>query len=403
MFGGPPFFLRTCKSLVKHEHATCLGPGNPLQLEALLTEGGKSMVYPRLQIGELSVPVPIVQGGMGVGISLSGLAAAVANQGGIGVIAGAMVGIEEPDIGTDSTRANCRALQREIRRARTMSSGVLGVNIMAALSDFAELARTAIAEGIDIIFVGAGLPLDLPAFLTAGAKTKLAPIVSSARAAHLICKKWLKNFRRLPDAVVVEGPKAGGHLGFKPDQIDDPAFALERLVPEVVDALKQVTGDGAPAVPVIAAGGVYTGGDIHRMLGLGAAAVQMGTRFVATDECDADPAFKQAYVNATPEDIVVIESPVGLPGRAIRSPFIEAVKAGRKKPFHCPYHCIKSCKGQQSPYCIALALAGARRGKLTNGFAFAGANAHRVTQIVPVKALMDSLREEFALAAAQPA
>jgi nitronate monooxygenase len=279
---------------------------------------------------------------------------------------------------------------------------VLGVNIMAALTDFADLVRTAVKEAIDILFVGAGLPLDLPAFLHCESRTKLAPIVSSGRAAHLLCKKWLKGFQRLPDAFVVEGPKAGGHLGFKPDQIDDPDYGLERLVPEVVEALRPFASDGR-LVPVIAAGGVFSGADIHRMLGLGAAAVQMGTRFVATHECDADSAFKQAYVDSRPEDLVVIESPVGLPGRAIVSPFIEAVLAGRKKPFRCPYHCIKSCKGQQSPYCIAMALANARRGRLTNGFAFAGANAHRITEIISVKQLMQTLREEFARAAARPA
>lgn len=359
-----------------------------------------SMKMPELKIGHLTSRLPIIQGGMGVGISMSGLASAVANAGGIGVIAGAMAGITEKDVATNGLEANCRALAREIRKAREKTRGILGVNIMVALTHFAEMVKTALAEKIDIIFAGAGLPLDLPGFLKQGDRTRLVPIVSSGRAAALICKRWFQRYAYLPDAFVVEGPKAGGHLGFKADQIDDPAFCLENLVGEVVAQMKIVESEHGVRIPVIAAGGVYDGEDIRRFLEIGASGVQMGTRFVATHECDADQAFKQTYVDAKKEDLMVIKSPVGLPGRALRNQFLVDVAAGARRPFRCPYHCIKTCDPEKSPYCIGLALASAKRGKLKNGFAFAGANAYRVDKIVSVQELIGSLEAGFDLAGA---
>jgi nitronate monooxygenase len=358
------------------------------------------MQLPQLKIGDLVARLPIVQGGMGVGISLSGLASAVANEGGVGVIATPMIGIDEPDITTDPVSANRRALVKHIQRARELSQGVIGVNIMYALTNFADLVRTSVKEKVDIIFVGAGLPLDLPSHLPSAEelggsmRTKIAPIVSSGRAAKLICKKWLKRYNMLPDAFVVEGPKAGGHLGFKPEQLDDPEYRLEKIVPDTIAAVKEFeTVKGAP-IPVIAAGGVYSGSDICRFLEMGASGVQMGTRFVATQECDADPAFKQAFVNAGPGDMAVIKSPVGLPGRAVSNEFLRAVEAGKKHPAKCPFHCLSSCKQELSPYCIARALVNAKRGILKHGFAFAGSNAYLVDKIVTVKDLMGSLAEE---------
>jgi len=358
------------------------------------------MKMPELKIGHLISRLPIIQGGMGVGISMSGLASAVANAGGIGVIAGAMAGITEKDIATNGIEANCRALSREIRKAREKTRGIIGVNIMVALTHFAEMVKTAIADGVDIIFAGAGLPLDLPGFLKKGDQTRLVPIVSSGRAAALICKRWFQRYAYLPDAFVVEGPKAGGHLGFKADQLDDPAFCLENLVGEVVAQMKRVEAAHGVRIPVIAAGGVYDGDDIRRFLNMGASGVQMGTRFVATHECDADLAFKQSYVDAKKEDLMVIKSPVGLPGRALRNQFLVDAAAGTKHPFRCPYHCIKTCDPEKSPYCIGMALASARRGKLKNGFAFAGANAFRVDRIVSVSELMGSLEAGYELATA---
>ncbi|MEW6674324.1 MAG: nitronate monooxygenase [Thermodesulfobacteriota bacterium] len=355
------------------------------------------MNFPPLRLNGMVCRIPIIQGGMGVGISMAGLASAVANEGGVGVIATAMIGISEADAAANAAEANIRALKREIRKARTMTRGIIGVNIMVALTHFADLVRTAVEEAVDIIFSGAGLPLDLPAYLKKDAKTKLVPIVSSARAAILICKKWLAKYNYLPDAFVVEGPKAGGHLGFKEEQLDDPDFALEKLIKEVVAAVKPLAAERGATIPVIAAGGIYTGRDIRDILELGASGVQMGTRFAATVECDAAPGFKQALLSAKKEDLIIIKSPVGMPGRAVRNHFLDEVKKGMKKPFKCPYKCVKTCRQAESPYCIALALAAAKNGKLKNGFAFAGSNAYRVSEIVPVKTLIASLQEEFSL------
>lgn len=356
------------------------------------------MTFPELRIGDLISRIPVIQGGMGIGVSLSGLASAVAEQGGIGVIAAAMTGIGESDAKSDSTAANIRTLKTEIRKAREKTNGILGVNIMVALSNFSDLVRASIEEGVDVIFSGAGLPMDLPGYLSKGAKTKLVPIISSARAAAILCRKWLAKFGYLPDALVVEGPMAGGHLGFKPEELEDPRFALENLIREVTASVKKFETENNRKIPVIAAGGIFNGEDICRFLKLGAAGVQMGTRFVATHECDADQAFKQAYVDAKEEDLVVIKSPVGMPGRALRNHFLDEVSNGKKKPFKCPYRCIKTCDPDKSPYCISLALACAKKGKLKNGFAFAGKNAYRIKKILSVKELIDSLRSEYELA-----
>ena len=349
-----------------------------------------------LSIGGLMARVPIIQGGMGVGISLSGLAAATANAGGVGVIAAAGIGLLQPDGFTDFLGASMRALREEIRKARALSRrGILGVNIMVALSNFGEFVKTALDEGIDIIFSGAGLPLDLPHYRRGGDHTKLVPIVSSGRAARILAKRWVERYDYPPDAVVVEGPRAGGHLGFKPEQLGEPAYALEVLLAEVLSAIKPFEVKAQRSIPVIAGGGIYTGADIYTFLQLGAAGVQMATRFVTTHECDASASFKEAYIRATPEDLVIIKSPVGMPGRAIRNQFLTDVEAGTRMPFTCPYHCIVTCDYLTSPYCIALALINAQRGRMGHGFAFAGANAHRATEIVSVKALVATLLAEY--------
>jgi len=349
----------------------------------------------KLKIGNLCASVPIVQGGMGVGISLSGLASAVAREGGIGVISSAGLGAIYSDYSKNYREASIWGLREELRKAREATRGIIGVNVMVAMSNFADMVRTAIAERADIIFSGAGLPLDLPSFLTEGARTRLAPIVSSARAVRLICRKWWSSYRYVPDAVVVEGPKAGGHLGYKEEQIDDERFSLERIVPEVVAEVRAFGAEHGHRIPVIAGGGIYTGEDIYRIMELGADGVQMGTRFVTTDECDAAPAFKQSYLDAAEEDIEIIRSPVGMPGRAIRNSFLDRVKAGLKRPAACPFDCIKTCDVTHSPYCIMLALYNAFKGRLQNGYAFCGANAWRADRIQPVRELIASLKAEY--------
>lgn len=360
------------------------------------------MKLPNLKFGDLTAKLPIIQGGMGVGISLSGLASAVANQGGVGVIATSMIGMRDPQRAKDPEAADHRGLIDEIRKARAkMTDGLLGVNIMCALTNYGDMVRTSIREGVDVIISGAGLPLDLPGYLREVSsemkgemRTKLVPIVSSGRAANILCRKWLNKFDYLPDGFVVEGPKAGGHLGFKAEQIDDPKFQLENIVTDVVDAVEPYREKHHKDIPVIAAGGVYTGEDIAKFLELGASGVQMGTRFVATHECDADEHFKQAYVDAHKEDLTIIKSPVGLPGRALKNSFLDAVSAGVKHPKKCVHKCLHSCAEEKSPYCIAQALVNAYKGKLKHGFAFAGANAYLVDKIISVKELMDTLSLE---------
>lgn len=348
-----------------------------------------------LKIGDLLAKLPIVQGGMGVGVSLSGLASAVANEGGVGVISSAGLGVIYNDRSKDYNTASIIGLREELRKAREATKGIIGVNVMVAMSNFADMVRTAIAEKADIIFSGAGLPLNLPSFLTEGAKTKLAPIVSSARAAKLLCDKWWANYHYIPDAIVVEGPKAGGHLGYRNDQIDNPAYALENVVREVIAEVDSFAEAHDCRIPVIAGGGIYTGEDIGRMLDLGVSGVQMGTRFVTTEECDAAPAFKQSYIDAKQNDIEIIQSPVGMPGRAIRNSFLDKVKEGLKHPKACPFDCIKTCDVTHSPYCIMLALYNAFRGKLENGYAFCGSNAWRAEKIQPVKDLISQLKSEY--------
>lgn len=348
-----------------------------------------------LKIGDLLARIPIVQGGMGVGVSLSGLASAVANEGGVGVISSAGLGVIYRDYSPDYNIASIWGLREELRKAREKTRGIIGVNVMVAMSNFADMVKTAIQEKADIIFSGAGLPLNLPSFLTEGCRTKLAPIVSSARAAKLLCEKWLANYGYIPDAIVVEGPKAGGHLGYKADQIEDAHYALEAILPPIVEEVHAFETAHDCHIPVIAGGGVYTGEDIYNILRLGAEGVQMGTRFVATEECDAAPAFKQSYVEARKEDIEIIQSPVGMPGRAIHSSFLEKVKAGLKRPKACPFNCIKTCDVTHSPYCIMLALYNAFRGRLENGYAFCGANAWRTERIQSVRELIASLRKEY--------
>ena len=352
-----------------------------------------------LKIGNLVAKIPIIQGGMGVGISMSSLASSVANEGGIGVIATAGIGMmRKTDAGLNLRESNIVALREEIREARRKTGGILGVNIMTALTDFSDMVKASIEEGIDIIFSGAGLPLNLPQFLNGSKETKLVPIVSSGRAARLISKRWIEKYNYVPDAFVVEGPKAGGHLGFKREQLNKKEFSLEIIVKDVIEKLKVFENKYNKKIPVIAAGGIYEGSDIRKFLNIGAAGVQMGTRFVTTNECDADIKFKNTYLDCKEEDVVIIDSPVGLPGRAIKNAFINAVGSGKKQPLKCPFHCIKSCNITSSPYCIALALTNAKNGKLQNGFAFAGSNAYRADKIVSVKELFKNLLDEYKLA-----
>lgn len=352
-----------------------------------------------LKIGDLLAKLPIIQGGMGVGVSLSGLAAAVANQGGIGVISSAGLGLIHRDLSSNYVEAAVLGLKKELQQAREKAKGIIGVNVMVAMTNFADMVKTAIAEKADVIFSGAGLPLDLPSYLDKDSKTKLVPIVSSARAAKVLCEKWKNNYDYLPDAIVVEGPKAGGHLGYKNDEIAEASHSLEEIIPQVVEQVDYFRRMYNVEIPVIAAGGIYTGEDIYNILKLGASGVQMGSRFVTTTECDAAEAFKQEYLRADEKDIEIIKSPVGMPGRAISSEFMMKVRNGEKQPHKCPFHCIKTCDISKSPYCIMTALYNAYKGNMKGGFAFAGSNAYKANRIQTVEQTIRELQEGYDCAA----
>lgn len=354
---------------------------------------------PPLKIGEFTATIPIIQGGMSVGVSLSGLASAVANEGGIGVIGAAGIGMFEEDFETNFKEANRRALKKEIRKAKEKTNGLIGVNILMALTDADGLIKVATQEKVHFVFLGAGLALKLPEEVIPHGKdepfTKIVPIVSSARATKIIFDYWSKNYGNVPSMVVVEGPMAGGHLGFKKEQIDDPNYALEKIFPAVIKTVEKYEEKFEKEIPVIAAGGIFNGADICKYLSMGTAGVQMGTRFVATHECDASDAFKEMYLKCKKEDLEIIKSPVGLPGRAIRNHFIQDVEKGIRKPFKCPWKCLKTCDFRTSPYCIARALTNAKEGKLEDGFTFAGANAYRIDKIISVKELISELKDEY--------
>lgn len=352
------------------------------------------MNLPPLKIGELTAKLPIIQGGMGIGISLSSLASAVANAGGIGVISGVQIGYKEEDFEKNTLNANIRALKKEIQKARKLSpNGILGVNIMVAATHYKELVLAAVKEKIDLIICGAGLPLDLPK-LVKGSNTKIAPIVSSGKAASVITKMWKKKFDYVPDLIVVEGHKAGGHLGFSPEELENStAKDLHSIVKEVLSIVKPLEKEYNKPIPVVAGGGIYEGKEIAELIKIGAAGVQMATRFVATEECDAHINFKKAYVNANKEDVIIIKSPVGMPGRAINNKFIKSLNSSNSSITKC-YSCIKHCDPAQTPYCISKALINAVNGDIDNALVFAGTNAYKLDKIVTVKELMKELVAE---------
>jgi len=352
------------------------------------------MKIPKLQIGSLSANTPIVQGGMGVRVSLASLASAVANEGGIGTISSIGIG-DLNSLEDEYERTSREALVNEIRKARSLTDGHLAVNFMGALSNVNDLIKTAVQEGIKIIVFGAGLPTKLPA-LVPDPDVNLVPIISAARVAELILKSWDKWYERIADGFILEGPLAGGHLGFSDDQLEHPEdFSLEKLLPQVLETIKPFEDKYGKKIPIIAAGGIYSGKDIAQMLSLGASGVQMGTRFVCTEECDVSQEFKQAYLDAKKEDIVITKSPVGMPGRAINNRFLKDLEIKGKLKINCPYRCLTACKISSAKYCIALALLNSYFGDVDNGLIFCGQNAYRIDKIIPVKELIQELLSEL--------
>jgi len=352
------------------------------------------MKIPPLVIGDIHVPFPLIQGGMGVRVSLARLAAAVANEGGIGTIAAVGLGDIEASK-TDFENVCSQALAHEIRRAKSMTDGPIAINILGVLSNARELIQTSVREGIKLIVSGASLPLKLPE-MVGDATVNLLPIISSGRAANLVLRAWDKRYARTADAVILEGPLAGGHLGFSFEQLREPEkYSLAVLLPEVLAVIKPFETKYGRKIPVIVGGGIFTGTDIARMLQAGASGVQMATRFVCTDECEVSQEFKQAYLDSKEDDIVIINSPVGLPGRAIHNQFLRDLENDALERLKCPYQCLTTCNIAEARYCIALALINAYKGDMDKGLVFCGQNAYRVNEITSVKKLMAEIRAEI--------
>ena len=345
-----------------------------------------------LQIGELTAEKPIIQGGMGVGVSRSSLAGAVAAEGGIGIISTAQIGYDEEGFERDQAGCNRIAISKHIRRAKEIAGGrgLVGVNIRVALKHYKEHVQEAVKAGADVIISGAGLPMDLPK-LVGDSVTKIAPIVSSKRAAQLILKMWAHKYDRTADFLVVEGPKAGGHLGFSREQLDEmDTMDYDEEIRQIIACKEEYEKRYEKKIPVIVAGGIFDRADIDHALALGADGVQIASRFVATEECDASEAYKQAYINAKEEDVQIIQSPVGMPGRAIRNALIERVEK-EKEPIKKCYNCLAKCNPVKVPYCITKALIDAVKGDVENGLVFCGSNVGRINQMMSVHELMQEL------------
>ena len=350
-----------------------------------------------MKLGNRELALPLIQGGMGVGVSMGGLAGAVAAEGAMGTLSTADAGWNEPDFAAHPQQANLSALRREVQRAKRLAAGagLVAVNAMVATRQYADSVRTALEAGADAIVSGAGLPLELPA-LAEGFEALLAPIVSGPRAAQLICRTWAKRYGRVPDFVVLEGCQAGGHLGFEEaDLLSGRCAPLSRLIPEVLAALRPFEEKFGRAIPLFCAGGVATGAEMARCTRLGAAGAQLATRFIATEECDAGQGYKDVLLAARPEDLRIIHSPVGMPGRAVNSPLVQRLAAGmRQPPAHCS-GCIKSCRPAETPFCITHALIEAVKGNWEEGLFFSGSRVDLVDRMRTVPDLIDELMKEW--------
>lgn len=345
-----------------------------------------------LVIGNKIAKVPVVQGGMGIGVSLHKLAGAVAKEGGIGIISAAQIGFREPDFETNTKEANLRAIGKELNLAREIApEGFIGFNIMVAMQHYEDYVREAVAQGADIIISGAGLPTNLPGYV-GDSDVKIAPIVSTEKSANVILKYWDKKYQRTADMVVIEGPKAGGHLGFRKEQLgwyDDATYDQE--IKKIMAVVRQYAEKYECDIPVVVAGGISDAARVAHAFELGANGVQVASRFVTTEECDADIRYKKTYLNAREEDIVIVKSPVGMPGRAIANPFMEKVgKERRIAPKSCR-GCLIKCKLNEIPYCITEALINAANGDVDNALLFCGADAYKANRIETVKEVIDSL------------
>lgn len=356
----------------------------------------------RLKIGNFTAKIPVIQGGMGVGISLSSLAGAVAAEGGIGILSTAQIGYQEADFEQSPIKANMRAIQKEIKKARELAKGgIIGVNIMVATKNYAEYVKECVRAGVDLIISGAGLPMELPKIVKEEMeqfsenreslrRPALVPIVSSKKAASLILKMWDKKEQQVPDAIVIEGARAGGHLGFKLEELEKfDGVEYDKEIKAIIETVKNYEEKYQKEIPVIIAGGILNKEQLDHYVAMGAAGVQVATPFVTTKECDADIRYKEAYINCQKEDIVIVKSPVGMPGRAIRNQFLEKVEEQGQIPVEKCYNCISTCDPQKTPYCITKALINAARGNIQEGLLFCGADAYLAKQITTVKEVLE--------------
>lgn len=343
-----------------------------------------------LRIGNKVAKYPIIQGGMGVGVSLGRLAGNVAKEGGIGIISTAQIGFQKEEFDKNQQKCNLEAIGEQIAKAKEIAqgNGLVGVNVMVALKHYREHVREAAKSGADVIISGAGLPLDLPE-LVEGYDSKIAPIVSSARCAKLILQKWQRKYEYTADFVVIEGPKAGGHLGFSREELDE-GIDFDKEIKEILSVVKAHGEKYGKDIPVIVAGGIFDHSDIEHAFELGADGVQIASRFVATYECDASDAYKQAYIQAKKEDICIVQSPVGMPGRAIHNRFLKKAEEGKCGVEKC-YQCLAKCNPAQIPYCITKALVDAVKGDVDDGLVFCGDNVDRINEVVSVHQLMGEL------------
>jgi NAD(P)H-dependent flavin oxidoreductase YrpB (nitropropane dioxygenase family) len=351
------------------------------------------MILQPLVINNKVVKFPIIQGGMGIRISLSKLANACINSGIVATISAAQVGFLNQNFRKDPLGENKIELKKEIDKIRSVNKeGVLGVNLMHAINDYDKYATFLSTQDIDFIVSGAGLPVDLPAYLV-GSKVKGAFIISSARAAKLLLKSWDRRYHYMPAFIVCEGPLAGGHLGFsKEDMESGNVEPLETIVEETKKVVKEYEEKYNISIPIIAGGGVHDGIDMAKMIKVGASGVQISTRFIATYECDASDAYKEMIINAKEEDIVRVASPAGLPGRAVRNFLTRSLEKGNMKVSYC-VNCLKSCKKIGIPYCITEQLGNSSSGD-KNGLIFTGAKAYLIHKMDYVENVVNEIIRE---------
>lgn len=350
-----------------------------------------------LKVGNLTMDIPIIQGGMGVGVSLGNLAGHVALEGGMGVISTAHPGYRASDFAQNHLNANLRELKNEIIKAKEIAKGkgIIAINAMVAITDYARMVEQAVQSGVDAIISGAGLPLSLPKYVE-DTNVKIAPIVSSGKAASVILKTWDRKYKKIPDFIVIEGTNAGGHLGFKKqDIINQTTQKLSYILTDVLNVIEPFVEKYKQEIPVFVAGGIYTGKDIKKYINLGASGVQMATRFITTHECDASPVYKEAFIESKSEDIELVGSPVGMPGRAIMTPLTEKLAAGKSIPVKKCYNCLIPCNPTTTDYCISNALIQAAKGNLDEALVFSGSNGYRNQKIISVKELISQLMEEY--------